>query len=135
MHEFAFAVPGDLATPTGGYAYDRRMIAEVASLGWQAQILDLGNEFPRPSAAARAPSSGRLFPGARSHRQTQNNRQRRRPVSHHGKPTRAAARHADTRTVYTTCRRSVPCRSDEPWDTGYLPPGTRRPRGSTWVLA
>jgi glycosyltransferase involved in cell wall biosynthesis len=60
MHEFAFAVPGDLATPTGGYAYDRRMIAELASLGWQAQVLDLGSEFPRPSATAQARAQAQL---------------------------------------------------------------------------
>jgi glycosyltransferase involved in cell wall biosynthesis len=50
----AFAVPGDLATPTGGYAYDRRIIAALRALGWQIDVRDLGEGFPRPSPPARA---------------------------------------------------------------------------------
>jgi glycosyltransferase involved in cell wall biosynthesis len=55
-----FAVPGSLDTPTGGYAYDRRMIVEMKRLGWSVEVLDLGNEFPRPSPSARAAARTKL---------------------------------------------------------------------------
>jgi glycosyltransferase involved in cell wall biosynthesis len=60
VKEVAFAVPGDLATPTGGYAYDRRMVAELAALGWQVEVLDIGDGFPRPSQERRANACARL---------------------------------------------------------------------------
>jgi glycosyltransferase involved in cell wall biosynthesis len=49
-----FAVPGDLSTPTGGYIYDRRIVTELPAHGWQVDVLDIGEGFPRPSTAARA---------------------------------------------------------------------------------
>lgn len=60
VRRLVFAVPGDLDTPTGGYAYDRRIISELCGMGWAVEILDLGAEFPRPSAAARADAHARL---------------------------------------------------------------------------
>ena len=54
VKRLAFAVPGDLATPTGGYIYDRRMIAELGKLGWQVDIVGLGDGFPKPSVAQKA---------------------------------------------------------------------------------
>jgi len=50
----AFAVPGDLATPTGGYRYDRRIIQELRQLGWQVDVADIGEDFPFPSTAQRS---------------------------------------------------------------------------------
>jgi glycosyltransferase involved in cell wall biosynthesis len=46
-----FAIPGDLDSPTGGYAYDRRMIAELRRLGWTIEHLALSGRFPAPDAA------------------------------------------------------------------------------------
>ena len=60
MRPLAFAVPGDLDTPTGGYAYDKRMIAELRRLGWDVAVIDLGNEFPRASDAARKAAFAKL---------------------------------------------------------------------------
>jgi glycosyltransferase involved in cell wall biosynthesis len=56
----AFAVPGDLATPTGGYRYDRRIIQELRELGWHVEVADIGGEFPFPSSAQRATALARL---------------------------------------------------------------------------
>lgn len=48
-----FAVPGSLDQPTGGYAYDKRIIGELRALGWAIDVLDVGDGFPRPDAKAR----------------------------------------------------------------------------------
>jgi glycosyltransferase involved in cell wall biosynthesis len=52
VRRVAFAVPGDLATPTGGYAYDRRMISELEHLGWGIDLVDLGGGFPLAGSEA-----------------------------------------------------------------------------------
>ena len=61
VKRFAFAVPGDLATPTGGFAYDRRMIAELRQLGWRIDLLNLGEGFPWPSEPTLASARTRLL--------------------------------------------------------------------------
>lgn len=60
VRRVVFAVPGDLDTPTGGYAYDKRIIAELKMLGWEASVLDLGDSFPRPDAVARKAANDML---------------------------------------------------------------------------
>jgi len=57
----AFAVPGDLETPTGGYAYDKRIIAELERIGWQIELVDLGEGFPFPGEAVRSNARARLL--------------------------------------------------------------------------
>jgi glycosyltransferase involved in cell wall biosynthesis len=51
MTPVAFAIPGDINLPTGGYAYDRRVLALLPSLGVGARHLPLRGSFPQPSAA------------------------------------------------------------------------------------
>jgi glycosyltransferase involved in cell wall biosynthesis len=56
----AIAVPGDLTSPTGGYAYDRRMVQEIRTLGWQVDVVGLGDGFPFPSEAQKRNAAARL---------------------------------------------------------------------------
>jgi len=56
----AFAIPGDLDTPTGGYAYDRRVIASLRSEGREVSYLRLGDSFPHPTAADQSDATEQL---------------------------------------------------------------------------
>jgi glycosyltransferase involved in cell wall biosynthesis len=49
--EAAFAIPGDINLPTGGYMYDRRVLALLPQFGVAARHLELPGSFPDPSAA------------------------------------------------------------------------------------
>jgi glycosyltransferase involved in cell wall biosynthesis len=57
----AFAVPGSLDTPTGGYIYDKRIVEELRALGWQIDVIDLGPSFPEADAAARKAALDKLL--------------------------------------------------------------------------
>lgn len=61
MKRATFAVPGSLDTPTGGYAYDRRIMAELDKLGWDVQYLDIGEGFPSPDKATRSAARSLLL--------------------------------------------------------------------------
>lgn len=58
--EIGFAIPGDLATISGGYGYDRRLIAEAPAAGLRLRHLPLPGGFPEPSAADLAETHARL---------------------------------------------------------------------------
>ena len=54
MPALALVLPGDPATPTGGYEYDRRVAAGLRALGWAVTVHALDASFPAPTPAARA---------------------------------------------------------------------------------
>jgi glycosyltransferase involved in cell wall biosynthesis len=51
MIEATFAIPGDIGTPTGGYAYDREILRRIGDQGVALRHLALPDGFPFPSAA------------------------------------------------------------------------------------
>ncbi|GAB5374938.1 MAG: hypothetical protein AcusKO_14000 [Acuticoccus sp.] len=60
VRPIAFAVPGDLATPTGGYRYDRAVMAELAALGHDVRHVPLGASFPFATDADIADAAAAL---------------------------------------------------------------------------
>jgi glycosyltransferase involved in cell wall biosynthesis len=55
-----FAIPGDINQHTGGYAYDRRLLAELAVLGLELVHLQLSATFPNPDTQALADADAQL---------------------------------------------------------------------------
>lgn len=55
-----FAIPGLLETRSGGYIYDRRVMAELEAMGVGVAHLPLGPGFPLPSAGERALAARRF---------------------------------------------------------------------------
>ena len=51
MVHAAFVIPGDIDLPTGGYAYDRRVLALLPTFGVEVRHLQLPGSYPSPSEA------------------------------------------------------------------------------------
>ncbi len=61
MKRATFAIPGDIATLSGGYGYDRRIIAELRRREWNIDVVGLGDGFPFPDAVQTAIAFDRLL--------------------------------------------------------------------------
>lgn len=48
MPDALFAIPGDIKSPTGGYAYDRRVMELLPDFGVMVRVLALPASFPNP---------------------------------------------------------------------------------------
>lgn len=55
-----FAIPGDIDSPTGGYAYDRRVLVLLGQLGVRVRHLALPGSFPFPTEADLADTARAL---------------------------------------------------------------------------
>jgi glycosyltransferase involved in cell wall biosynthesis len=56
----AFVIPGDIGQPTGGYAYDRHVLARLPQHGVPIRHVELPGSFPAPTEADLAASLDRL---------------------------------------------------------------------------
>jgi glycosyltransferase involved in cell wall biosynthesis len=53
-------VPGAIDTRTGGYGYDREIVAGLERRGWIVHVHEIPGSFPHPSAEARAAAAAAL---------------------------------------------------------------------------
>jgi glycosyltransferase involved in cell wall biosynthesis len=60
MSSLVVVVPGDLETRTGGYGYDRKVIAGLRDKGWTVEAVQLAGTFPHPGPDARVEAARRL---------------------------------------------------------------------------
>ncbi len=51
MADAVFAIPGELKTETGGYAYDRRVIELLPAFGVPVSVMALPASYPNPTKA------------------------------------------------------------------------------------
>jgi glycosyltransferase involved in cell wall biosynthesis len=58
--EAVFAIPGDLKSTTGGYAYDRCVVELLPDFGVPVSVMGLPDSFPNPTAGDLA-ETGRLL--------------------------------------------------------------------------
>jgi len=54
LRRAAFAIPGDINTPTGGYIYERKLLEGLRAQGRDVVHLELGASFPDPNRADMA---------------------------------------------------------------------------------
>ena len=60
MASCAFVIPGDIDLPTGGYKYDRRVLALLPAHGLDVRHVPLPGSFPAPSATDLATTEATL---------------------------------------------------------------------------
>jgi len=60
VNPLTLLIPGRLETLTGGYEYDRRIVAGLRALGRTVSVRELDDSFPRPTVAARAGAAAAL---------------------------------------------------------------------------
>lgn len=60
MRTVGFLIPGDLGLPTGGYAYDRALLAHLPAFGVAPIHVELSGRFPDPTAADLAACAARV---------------------------------------------------------------------------
>lgn len=54
MKRLVFALPGDPETRTGGYLYDKRLLAELQSCGWSSELIRLPEVLTDPERVPEA---------------------------------------------------------------------------------